>query len=71
MTNPEDDIALSTLISVCESIAPELDRDIVRKCYVIQKKYQFSEDRSLSMAAMERLVEDALERNGSAMEGSE
>lgn len=62
MTIPENDIALSTLIAARESIAPNLDNDIVQKCYLIQKKYQFSDDRSLSLAAMERLVEAALER---------
>lgn len=70
MTTPVNDIALSTLIAARESIAPKLDDDTVQKCYLIQKKYQFSDDRSLSLAAMERLVEAALERRVSSAEDS-
>ncbi|MFE0754301.1 hypothetical protein ACFW16_10135 [Inquilinus sp. NPDC058860] len=59
MSGNEVDMALQTLISAMAEVAPSLDSELVRQCYLIQKKYQFSDDRAASMGAMERLI-DAL-----------
>ena len=53
-----DDLALETLLSVRLEIAPDLDEDLLRRCYEIQKKHQFSRERSHSAQAMDRLIED-------------
>ncbi len=53
-----DDPALETLLSVRLEIAPDLDEELLRRCYEIQKKHQFSRERSHSAQAMDRLIED-------------
>jgi hypothetical protein len=53
-----DDLALQTLLASRLDAAPNLDEELLRQCYAIQNKYQFSEDRSLSVSAMERLIDD-------------
>jgi hypothetical protein len=58
MSDEDGDLALQTLIAVRSEVSPNLDEDLLRLCYAIQKKYQFSEDRSMSASAMERLIDD-------------
>lgn len=53
-----DDLALETLLAVRLEIAPDLDEDLLRRCYEIQKKHQFARERSHSAQAMDRLVEE-------------
>lgn len=55
--NEDEDLALQTLISALPEVAPGLDADLLRQCYLIQRKYQFSDDRALSANAMERLID--------------
>ena len=52
-----DDLALQTLLAVRSETGPQLDEQLLRRCYAIQKRHQFSEDRALSATAMERLVD--------------
>jgi hypothetical protein len=56
--NSNDDLALQTLLASRLDAAPNLDEELLRQCYALQNKYQFSEDRSLSVSAMERLIDD-------------
>jgi hypothetical protein len=56
--NGNEDLALQTLLATRPDAAPNLDEDLLRQCYAIQNKYQFSEDRSVSVSAMERLIDD-------------
>jgi hypothetical protein len=67
MTPSEDDLALQTLLAVAEETAPTLDATLLRQCYAIQKKHQFSEDRTQSATAMERLIDAKL--SGSTDDG--
>lgn len=53
-----DDLALETLLAVRLEIAPDLDDDLLQRCYEIQKKHQFARERSHSAQAMDRLIED-------------
>lgn len=53
-----DDLALETLLAVRLEIAPDLDENLLRQCYEIQKKHQFARERSHSAQAMDRLIED-------------
>lgn len=57
MSKFDDDLGLQTLLAARAEIAPTLDPELLRQCYAIQKKYQFSEDRALPLAAMERLID--------------
>lgn len=58
----ELDLALQTLLSECDKVAPNLDRDLLRQCFEVQKKYQFSGDRSMSASAMDRLIDVTVSR---------
>ena len=53
-----DDLALKTLLASRLDVAPDLDEELLRLCYAIQSKYQFSDDRAHSVSAMERLIDD-------------
>jgi len=65
MSDEDKDLALETLIAARKEIAPTLDEELLRQCYAIQKKYQFSEDRSVSASAMERLIDAKVARQAS------
>ena len=53
-----NDLVLDTLLAVQREIAPDLDEELVRQCYEIQKKHQFDRDRAVSTQAMDRLIDD-------------
>jgi hypothetical protein len=55
-----NDLALETLMAVRAEVAPDLDEDLLRSCYAIQRRHQFSEDRTQPAAAMERLIDEAM-----------
>lgn len=54
----KEDLALQTLLSVRAEIAPDIDEDLLKNCYAIQKRHQFNSDRTQSSVAMERLIDD-------------
>ena len=56
----EDDLALQTLLLVRDEVAPDLDEDLLKDCYAIQRRHQFSSDRTQSSVAMERLIDQAV-----------
>lgn len=60
MNDDHDDITLEILFSMRAAIAPQISEHLLQNCYSIQKKYQFSRDRTLSSAAMERLIDEAV-----------
>jgi hypothetical protein len=52
------DLILETLLAVQREIAPDLDEELLRQCYEIQKKHQFDRDRGAVTQAMDRLIDD-------------
>lgn len=58
MMTEKEDLALQTLLAVRGEKAPDLDEDLLKHCYAIQKRHQFSSDRTQSSVAMERLIDD-------------
>ena len=62
MTQNSEDPAVETLVAVRTEVAPDLDEQLVRSCYAIQKKHQFDQDRSQSVQAMDRLIEEYVDR---------
>lgn len=54
----KEDLALQTLLAVRAEIAPDVDEDLLKHCYAIQKRHQFNSDRTQSSVAMERLIDD-------------
>lgn len=59
---PTDDLPLETLLAVQTDVAPDIDRNLLRSCYELQKRHQFDHDRTPSTQAMERLIEEEVER---------
>lgn len=57
MENSED-LALETLLAVRAELAPDLDEELLRRTYEIQKKHQFTRDRSHSVQMLDRLIEE-------------
>lgn len=53
-----DDLALEALLAIRAEIAPDLDEELLRKCYDIQKKHQYARDRSHTARAMDRLIDE-------------
>ena len=62
---PDDnELGLETLFEVKTEMGVDLDDDLLKACFEIQKKYQFNHDRTLSTQAMDRLIEDRVEKTG-------
>lgn len=62
---PDDNqLGLETLLEVKTELGVDLDDDLLKACFEIQKKYQFSHDRTLSTQAMDSLIEDRVEKTG-------
>ena len=60
---PDDnELGLETLLAVKIELGVDIDDDLLKACFEIQKKYQFSHDRTLSTQAMDRLIEDRVEK---------
>ena len=55
-----DDMAWAALQATAREVAPELKEEFLRKVYEIQRRYQFSKDRSESLMLLENLVDAAL-----------
>jgi hypothetical protein len=59
---PDIDLALETLLAVKADIAPDLDDDLLKRCYALQKKHQFDHDRGPSTQAMDRLIDECVQK---------
>jgi Small protein found in certain Dnd DNA modification systems len=62
MMSDDFELGLQTLLAVRTELGVDLDDNLLEACFEIQKKYQFSHDRTLSTRAMERLIEDRIEK---------
>ena len=61
MSNSRE-LGLETLFAVRSKLGVDLDDDLLLACFEIQKKYQFNHDRTLSSRAMDKLIEEYVER---------
>lgn len=59
---PDSDLALETLLAVKSDVAPDLDAELLKRCYDLQKRHQFDRDRGPSTQAMERLIEASVQK---------
>ena len=55
-----EDMAWKALVDTARDVAPDLGEDFLRKAYEIQRRHQFSRDRSESFLLMERLIDSQL-----------
>lgn len=60
----DHELGLETLLAVRTELGLDLDNGLLEACFLIQKKYQFNHDRTLSTQAMDRLIEDFVEKAG-------
>ena len=58
----EKELGLETLLAVKTELGVDLDEDLLNTCFEIQKKYQFNHDRTLSINAMDKLIENYVEK---------
>ena len=58
------ELGLKTLLEVRTKLEINIDEDLITDCFDIQKKYQFYHDRTLSTQAMDRLIEQHVEKSG-------
>lgn len=58
----EPDLGLETILAVTLELGSELDAQLIKACFEIQKKYQFNNDRTLSTQAMNRIIEGQVDR---------
>jgi hypothetical protein len=65
------DIALEILASIRAELAPDLPLDLVRACYFVQKNNQYTSDRTIPMAEMEKLIDAEVDRIWAEPEGKE
>lgn len=57
----ENDLVLGVLLEVRKEVAPDLDENLLRQSYEIQRRHQFSQKRDQSFAAMERLIDEIVD----------
>jgi len=55
--NEAKDLALATLLTVAREANGQLPADLVKNLYELQKRHQFDPDRTGSLQAMQRLLE--------------
>ena len=58
----EKELGLETLLAVRTELGVNLDADLLNACFRIQKKYQFNHDKTLSVNAMDKLIESYVEK---------
>ena len=69
-TSPETDPALETLLATALEIAPALEKALIEKVYLLQKKHQFDQgnDREACIRALEKVLDDHLQiQDGSSL----
>ena len=68
----EPEPGLETLLIASSEHESDIEADLVKSCFEIQKKYQFDHDRTLSTNAMDRIIESYVDRavEKLAVEGS-
>ena len=66
MSDTPEDIALNTLLAVAKERYPELSLDLVRRLYGLQKRFQFDSDRTSSIQALQRVLEEHVDAKGMA-----
>jgi hypothetical protein len=63
MTDEADDLALQTLLAVRAKNAPAISELLVRRCYQVQRKHQFSTDRAQVVSALDKLIDAEVDKS--------
>ena len=59
----EHELGLETLTAVKSKLGVNLEDSLLKSCFYIQKKHQFNNDMTLSVKAMEKLIDSYVEKN--------
>ena len=54
---PDEDLTLETLLAVRSEKEFDVDEALLKQCYQVQKRFQFNDDRTVSLAEMEKLID--------------
>ncbi|MFY7813121.1 MAG: DNA modification system-associated small protein [Candidatus Nanopelagicaceae bacterium] len=68
MTRETDDLPLRTLLDIRTEGSTQISENLLIQCYTTQKKHQFNDDRTISLTAMESLIDDAVAKLMSSQE---
>lgn len=61
MSDENDEaLVVEVILASREEVAPDLDQELLKKCYSIQRRFQFSKTGEQASAAMERLIDEAV-----------
>ncbi|GAC1315566.1 MAG: hypothetical protein NVSMB28_00270 [Collimonas sp.] len=58
MSDNSEDMAVNALSVARTEVAPELDLEIIRQVYAIERSHQFDEAREVTLKSLQKLVED-------------
>lgn len=58
MNEKSEDMAINALLAATAEIAPELNTEIVRQAYAIERAHQFDDARQMPLKRLQKLVED-------------
>ena len=58
MNEKSEDMAINALLAATAEIAPELNTEIVRQAYAIERTHQFDDARQMPLKRLQKLVED-------------
>ena len=58
MSENSEDMALNAVLAAVSKIAPELNTEIVRQAYAIERAHQFDATRDIPLRTLQKLVED-------------
>lgn len=58
MSENSEDMALDALLAARSEIVPELNMEIIRQAYAIERAHQFDEARETPLKGLQKLVED-------------
>lgn len=58
MSENSENMALDALLAARSDIVPELNMEIIRQAYAIERTHQFDEARETPLKSLQKLVED-------------
>jgi hypothetical protein len=58
MSENSEDMALDALLAARSAIVPELNMEIIRQAYAVERTHQFDEARETPLKSLLKLVED-------------
>lgn len=61
MIDTSKDMALDALLDAASVEAPNLPTDLIKAIYLVEKTYQFSDDRKVASDALQKLIDEEVD----------